>query len=435
MSSLRTRLFLAVGSIALLSVALAFAIGAVLTRRAVEANTMKELSNQFDVMAQRERDALTPFDKIPEELLAQQQLRVARARILSEEDARDVRRGRKVNGAITVNGTRYLFAARLVKDKGYVLLRPASTVTQSWRPQFEGLLIGATAAAVLAALGAFFLARAIARPVRRVAEASHELAVDRSPPPLPVEGARELRVLSQSFNDMAVELRKAREAERQFLLSVSHELKTPLTAIRGYAEALAEGAFDVEDAAETIRLEGARLERLVHDLLDLARMNKREFAVRREPIDLADTAREAMRRHEGQAVAFGVELVGDTDGPAPALGDPDRILQVLSNLVENAIRVTPAGGTVRVRAEAGSIVVEDTGPGLKDEELPHAFERFFLYDRYGGKRQVGTGLGLAIVKELVHGMGGSVDVTSRPGRTRFTVRLQQPARDRVPAAV
>jgi signal transduction histidine kinase len=153
-------------------------------------------------------------------------------------------------------------------------------------------------------------------------------------------------------------------------------------------------------------------------------MNRSEFSVRREPVDLAVAAREAVRRHEWQAQAFGVALEVDAGEAAPALADSDRTLQVVSNLVENALRLTPPGGTVRVVAEPGLIAVEDTGPGLEPEELPRAFERFYLYSRYGRERPVGTGLGLAIVKQLAEGMGGTVDVVSEPGRrTRFEVRL------------
>ncbi len=134
-----------------------------------------------------------------------------------------------------------------------------------------------------------------------------------------------------------------------------------------------------------------------------------------------------MRRHEAQARAFGVGLEADVADPAPAVGDADRILQVASNLVENALRLTPPDGLVRVVAAPGVLAVEDTGPGLAPEELERAFERFFLHSRYGAERPVGTGLGLAIVEQLAQGMGGTVEVTSEPGLvTRFTVRLRLP---------
>jgi signal transduction histidine kinase len=159
-------------------------------------------------------------------------------------------------------------------------------------------------------------------------------------------------------------------------------------------------------------------------------MNKAEFSVQHDEVDLAATARDAVRRYESQARTFGVTLEHEATSEAPAIADGDRLLQVASNLVENALRLTPAGGTVRVSASAGELVVEDTGPGLRPEELPRAFERFFLYSRYGRERPVGTGLGLAIVKQLVEGMEGTVDVTSAPGRlTRFVVRLPRPRQE------
>jgi signal transduction histidine kinase len=228
---------------------------------------------------------------------------------------------------------------------------------------------------------------------------------------------------------MAAQLHRAREAERNFLLSVSHELKTPLAAIRGYAEGLEEGVFTSDEAAETIREEARRLERLVRDLLDLARMNRREFVVHHERIDLGHVAREVTRRYEAEARAAGVELECVSDGPAPAIADPDRALQVVSNLVENALRSTPAGGRVRVQAEAGMLIVEDTGVGLARDDVERAFERFYLHDRRrDGSSRIGSGLGLAIVKELTERMGGTVSVDSQVGRgTTFVVRLPQDA--------
>jgi len=239
-----------------------------------------------------------------------------------------------------------------------------------------------------------------------------------------VEGARELRSLATSFNEMATQLTDAREAEKAFLLSVSHELRTPLAAVRGYSEALADGAIAPREVADTIGRESLRLERLVGDLLDLARVSRSEFSVYCTPVDLDEVAREALQRFQAQAKSFGVRLEFVSGGAAPALGDHDRLLQVASNLIENALRVTPAGGSVQIAVAAGMLTVEDTGPGLAADELPRAFERFFLYSRHQSKRSVGTGLGLAIVKELVDGMKGTIVVKSELGNgTSFTVRL------------
>ena len=437
LSSLRARLFAAIALVALLSVALTLALGAVLTRRAVERNTVRDVSAQLDLLVERERDAILPFSRLQslQDFFDRQDQRVEQVALdgssplLPPDRAARLRRGARLDGTIESDGTRYLYAARLVRGKGFVLLRPASSTNSAWRPQVQGLIVAATVTSALAALIAFLLARAIARPVRRVAEATRGLASATDHPPLvPVEGPRELAQLAESFNELAVALTKAREAERAFLLSVSHELKTPLTAIRGYAEGLEEGVLPPEEAAATIVGESHRLERLVGDLLDLARMNKAEFSVRREPVDLSEIGREAVRRYEGQARDFGVTLELVAPGEAPAMGDADRVLQIVSNLVENAMRLAPAGGTVRIVTAAGELRVEDNGPGLKAEELERAFERFYLYSRYGRERPVGTGLGLAIVKELAEGMGGSVRASSEPGQlTVFTVRLPLPA--------
>jgi len=432
-NSLRAYLLAAVGLVAVACVALSFTISAVLARRTVERNTLRDMSAQADLLAERERAALTPLGKGLESVrpsLDQQRERVVKPPLdgsspfLPPDNALALRRGQPIDDTLTVEGTRYFYAARLVGGRAFVLIRPTDTIRSAWLPHLEGLLVGAGAAVLLAVIAAFTLARAIARPVGRVAEATQRLALEGQSVAVPVEGSRELAVLATSFNEMAEQLVRARAAERAFLVSVSHELKTPLTAIRGYAEGIAEHGLPAKEGIETIQREAARLEALVRDLLDLARMNKSEFTVRREPIDLVDAAFEAVHRYEAKARSFGVELEAVADGPAPAVGDADRMLQVISNLVENALRVTPPGGSVRVIAAPGRVTVEDTGPGLKAEELPHAFERFYLTTRYRGERPVGTGLGLAIVKQLVEGMGGRVDVTSAPGSpTRFTLRL------------
>ena len=220
------------------------------------------------------------------------------------------------------------------------------------------------------------------------------------------------------FNQLARPTSTAREdAERSFLLSVSHELKTPLAAIRGHGEALLDGVMTIPKAATVVVQESKRLDRLVRDLLDMARLSQHSFSVKPEPVDLARASRtRRSRRHERRRRA-GSESRSSRSrtAAAPALADPDRTLQVLSNLIENALRSTPAGGSVSVTAAPGLLAVADNGPGLEHDELPHAFERFFLYSRYAEHRAVGTGLGLAIVKELTEAMNGTISVESTPG--------------------
>jgi signal transduction histidine kinase len=278
--------------------------------------------------------------------------------------------------------------------------------------------------ALVGVIGAWILSRSVVRPVRRLAEASGRLAEGEAGVTVKPEGPRELRELAESFNDMNAKLTKAQEAEQSFLLSVSHELKTPLTSIRGYAEALDDGALPAPEAAAVIETESARLERLVGDLLDSARMRKSAFTVRSETVDLAAVAEEVARRHEATARDACLTLHLKLAPDSLATADHDRVLQVVSNLVENALRCTPAPGSVTVTTAPGLVSVADTGPGLTGDDLPRAFERFYLYSRYGNDRAVGTGLGLAIVKELTEAMDGRVRISSAVGvGTAFVVEL------------
>jgi two-component system OmpR family sensor kinase len=433
LDSLRAQLFAAIGVILLLSAAVALGVGGLLTRQAVDRATLRDLSHQADLLKGRELNDILPLARLPElkTYLARQNEQVvvlsslsSESPFVSEKTLRKLRAGHAVDGSITIAGTSNYFAARPLGRKAFVLLRPHRNASTEWRPFLNALAIAAAAGMLLAALISLLLARLITRPLDRVALASRVLAERGVSEPVPVEGATELRSLATSFNEMAEQLANAREAEKAFLLSVSHELRTPLASVRGYSEALADGAVAPGEAAETISREALRLERLVGDLLDLARVSRSEFSIHCAPLDLSDVAREALRRFPTQAKSFGVRLEFVSSGAAPALGDHDRLLQVASNLIENALRVTPSGGSVRVAAAAGILTVEDTGPGLAPDELPRVFERFFLYSRYGSERSVGTGLGLAIVKELVDGMKGTVTVTSELGAgTSFTIRL------------
>ncbi len=285
-------------------------------------------------------------------------------------------------------------------------------------------LSGIALIVVLGLLGAWILSRSVVRPVRRLAEASGRLAEGEAGVTVKPEGPRELRDLAVSFNDMNSKLTKAQETEQAFLLSVSHELKTPLTSIRGYAEGIGDGTVQPDDGAAVIGAESSRLERLVGDLLESGRMRKSAFTVRREAVDLAAVAADVARRCEATARDAGLTLLVNTDAGGAAGADHDRVLQVVSNLVENAIRCTPAPGTVTITTAPGVVTVADTGHGLTSDDLPRAFERFYLYTRYGTDRPVGTGLGLAIVKELTEAMGGTVSVASAVGvGTAFTVTL------------
>lgn len=427
---LRRRLFLAIAAAVVVSVALSLTAGALLVRRSLERQATKALARQVDLLVAQQRSPSAPRLSSLGLFFATEQERLtilspAQAALLLPRGASAaLRAGRPAEGNVTVRGTKYLFAARSTGEKAVILLRPARLAAADWTPFGLAFVLAGALGAALAALVAFGLAQAIARPIRRAAAASRRLARGERPGPLPVEGSDELAALAEAFNHMADGLEQARDAQRRFLLSVSHELKTPLTVIRGNAEALTEGVLGPQQVGEVIGRESQRLERLVQDLLDLARLDQRAFTIGRRTIDLGEIATETVRSCEAQARALGVSLTVEVSAGALAEGDPDRVRQVLFNLIENALRCTPSGGSVKVAAGLGGLAVEDTGPGLPAQDLARAFERFFLYGRYGRDRAVGTGLGLAIVKELTEAMGGSVAVRSEVGvGTTFEVSL------------
>ena len=421
--SLRRRLFGATALAVVFSVAISLVIGGVLTRSALRQTILANLSRQADVIYARVVNGGT----VPRRRGSPQVafLATGRAeRLLPASAAAAVASGHQTTGSARLNGRNVFFAARPLGGRTLIVYRSSAVQAEDWGPFLDSFLIAGLAGAGLAALVSLVLARAISKPVMRVARASRAVAAGDAPEPIPVEGPAELATLATSFNQMRAELDAVREAERGFLLSVSHELKTPLTAIRGYVEAMSDGAVSPEESGCVIEREATRLERLVRDLLDLGRLDQKTFTVQPAAIDLASAARHVVRRYEPLAREFGVSLATAPAAGAFAWADEDRVVQVLSNLVENALRVTPVAGTVTVAVEPSLVTVEDTGPGLEPEDVPHAFERFYLYRRRANDRAVGSGLGLAIVKELAEAMGGSVSVTSIPGAgTRFAIRL------------
>ena len=231
---------------------------------------------------------------------------------------------------------------------------------------------------------------------------------------------------------MASQLERARGSQRAFLLSISHDLRTPLTSIRGYAEALADGTLEDAEpdarkrAATVISAESRRLERLVHDLLDLSRLDSREFSLRSRPCDLAEIVADAADAFAPQAQALGLRLRSSSRAALPVALDPERLAQIVANLVENALKYAASSIDVSanmVDAGHNEIIVTDDGPGIPADDLAHVFDRLYTVRSTPG-RSVGTGLGLAIVRQLATAMGGVATVEAPPeGGTRFIVRL------------
>jgi two-component system sensor histidine kinase BaeS len=241
----------------------------------------------------------------------------------------------------------------------------------------------------------------------------------------------EMADLGRALNAMAAQLEHARGLERGFILSVSHDLRTPLTSIRGYAEALADGTLDDTDgrkrAAEIIGGEARRLERLVADLLDLARLDAHQFSFTPRPVDAGEVVEAAALAFGPAADDLGLTMLIDARKPIPADADPERLGQVVANLVENALKYATSRIDVTVARVAADVVirVHDDGPGLPPGDLDQVFDRLYTSRPEPG-RKVGTGLGLAIVRELSAAMGGRVWAEPSDHGARFVVQLPLP---------
>ena len=291
-------------------------------------------------------------------------------------------------------------------------------------------LYAALAAILVALVLGIVLARTLTRPVRELTAATLALAGGQVQPQVPVRSRDELGELAASFNQMSADLARAVELRRQMMADIAHDLRTPLTVMAGYLEALRDGVLSPSpERFETLHLEAQHLRRLVEDLRTLSLADAGELTLNREPVppgSLLEQAADAHRHQaEGRGISLGIEIA---DGLPTVSVDPDRLAQVLGNLISNALRHTPSGGEVRLAAARRGarvlLTVRDTGAGIAPTDLPHVFDRFYR----GGEAREGeggeSGLGLAIARSLVELHGGAISVQSPPGQgTTFTIEL------------
>jgi two-component system, OmpR family, sensor histidine kinase BaeS len=304
--------------------------------------------------------------------------------------------------------------------------------TASSRAMFEDSVVGvvlATAAVAIVtavALAAMLGAR-LARPLREIGRAARKIAEGDYDARIPRQGPEEIVSLSDSFNQMAAALEEQERMRREFIANAAHELRTPLTNLQGYLEALRDGVIEPDRATfESLWDETDRLVRLSRSLDTLAAGDSGVVEAARD-LDLATTVRMAVELARPSAVAAGLELSLEAPARLPARGDPDLLAQVIGNLLQNAIRYTPAGGRIDVRAERrpGDVLVSvaNTGDGIPPDDLPHVFERFYRVEKSRDRARGGAGIGLAIVRQLVEAAGGVVGAESREGLTRFWFSL------------
>jgi signal transduction histidine kinase len=309
------------------------------------------------------------------------------------------------------------------------------------------LLFAGLVAFVISILLAYLIARSIAKPLQRITLATEEIARGDYDQRLNITSPDEVRRLATSFNVMTQEVKASRQAQRDFVANVSHELKTPLTSIQGFSQAILDGtARDSEaqrHAARIINDESERMARLVNELLDLAKLDAGQIVMAREPVNMGQLLRGCVEKLTPQARQGGTELRLDL-GALPSLsGDNDRLAQVFTNLIDNALKHTPQGGRVSVAAReaisqparkgekavpAIEVSVADTGSGIPPEDLSRIFERFYQVDKSRRRQDRGAGLGLAIAKEIVQAHEGQIKAESVVGvGTKFTVTLRASA--------
>ena len=308
---------------------------------------------------------------------------------------------------------------------------------------YQWMLLGALVSIVVSVLVALRLSRSLAHPVIEVAAAAHKIAdghldtrLDSDPAGSKSRRPDEVTELVVAVNTMAERLERSRGLERQFLLSVSHDLRTPMTSIRGYAEALVDGTISEPiQAGKVILAEAARLERLVRDLLELAHLDAQQFALNLHPVDIAASTAEVVEAFGPVAAEAGIQVTVETSATNPAgiaddvvvsMVDHDRWAQIVGNLVENGLRYAATTLTVEIQSTGPSIQVRiiDDGPGIAADDLPHVFERLYVAQHRPADRESGSGLGLAIVRELVEAMDGEVEAVAPPdGGTELVVRI------------
>jgi len=334
-------------------------------------------------------------------------------------------------------GAVWLCAWTLLDDNSILVVatpRPRVPLFSILRDELLPILLqGGGIALLLSLVLAFAVARWVADPLQELVLASQHIP-EAETTPIRERGPHEVRELARAFNAMIQRMRSSQTSQRNFVANVSHELKTPLTSVQGFAQAILDGTASTstqqKQAAQVIYDESGRMYRMVLDLLDLARLDAGTADLKMAPVDLRALLESILEKFSLQAKKNDLSLIVDTPSELPALvADGDRLAQVFTNLVDNALRNTPSGGQVILQVQADKngieIQVADSGSGMPADVIPHIFERFYQVDpsRSGQKRH-GAGLGLAIVQEILAAHSGRITVRSQEGLgTTFTVYL------------
>lgn len=326
------------------------------------------------------------------------------------------------------NKVAWLYSLEQLSDGSYLMVaapRPRISILAVFSDEFLPLILqGGIFALLLSLVVAFFFSRWIADPLQKVVVAARSVPSDEIKA-VETSGPHEVQELTRAFNAMIARMQASQKSQREFVANVSHELKTPLTSIQGFAQAMLDGTANTdaarEQAAQVIYTESGRMHRMVLDLLDLARLDSGTADITMSPVNMPALLNAIAEKFSPQLQRAGVNIEVKVAPDLPTvLADGDRMAQVFTNLVDNALKFTPRGGLITLRASVQNnemlITVTDTGAGIPDEAQAHIFGRFYQADpaRKGGE-QHGAGLGLAIAHEIVLAHSGRISVRSRLG--------------------
>ncbi len=439
-TSLRRRVTLVMLAIVAVAVLVTGAITVPLTRTSTVQGEQNRLSAQADLLAS--------LDRLPAKLTAANALINGTRFALIEQPPNGRVIGAassyltvEVRAALASRGTysgtiqgslgRALVEARVtVAGPWLVTVLPTTEVDNALNQATRRLLLGLLVGLLVAGIAALSLASWLTKPLTETAHAARKLAAGERGVALPPPASAEAAELTAALSSLDRALATSEGRQREFLLSISHEMRTPLAAVRGYAEALSDGMIaeaELPQVGQTLVRETERLDAFVRDLLELARLQADDFRIQGVPVDLGALLDDVRTAWSAKAASLQVALTVDGTTPTPVVADPQRLRQVVDGLVENALRATPAGGRVKVtvRPAAHSYVVDvsDTGPGLAPEDLDVAFDRGALHAKYRQTRAVGTGLGLSIAARLVGRMGGTLTASNGTSGAIFSVSL------------
>ncbi|MFD1774791.1 sensor histidine kinase [Paenibacillus rhizophilus] len=346
--------------------------------------------------------------------------------------------GKKVNLLYEdAAGHRYFVSGQPIHEGGAVA---SALYVMSSTEQMEKSLSGVRNLLILSGLGAFLLALGItwiiaqflSRPLLQMQKATRNIAAGELETRLELKSRDEMGALAEAINDLAVDLQRYRDTRQEFFANISHELRTPITYLEGYSRVVKDGLYETEaekhQYLDIIYEESVRLQHLVDDLFDLAKMEEGRITLVFEWVDLSELSKHAVRKVELKAKQKNLSLSIQQSGAASCVwADRKRMEQIVLNLLENAIRYTERGGIkVNLLYEAASVtfIVEDTGMGIPADELPYIFERFYRVEKSRSRQFGGTGLGLSIVRKLVELQEGKIQVSSKIGEgTRFEIRF------------